>query len=165
MPYQIGWFASTGGVLGGDRRFRLQGINLVATEALRRLRLRGTFVTALQGDSMTDPTNLSELAIGVGFGVDTTNPPVGDPRSNPSGTTWLMVRHSSTTVQPRSRVSPTAGWDLRMSLGHGEDQHTPLAPLTATTSIWVVTSPLPAVAAGTIEWIGTLSLDYLSIRP
>lgn len=165
MPKLVDWFMASGGVIGADRRFRLQGINLVANEELRRVRLRGTFVTALQGDSSLFPTNLSELSVGVAFGVDTSTPPTGDPRSNPSGAVWLAAWDSNTLVQPRSTSASAAGYDLRMSLGHGLEQPCPRPPQGAVTSIWAVTSPLPVVEAGTIEWIGTLSLDYQSLRP
>lgn len=164
MP-TVEWWMASGGVLGGDRRFRVQGISLVADEELRKVRLRGTFVTALNGDSSLFPTNLSELAIGVAFGPDPSTPPAGDPRSNPSGSTWLGAWHSNTEVQPRSVDAAAAGYDLRMSLGHNNEVTVPRPANGTQTSIWAVTSPLPVVQAGTIEWIGTLSLDYYSFRP
>jgi hypothetical protein len=162
---QVGTFRSSGGALGGDRRFRLQGINLGSQEEPRKVWGAVQFSTALFGNASVLPTNFVALVFGIALGPDLVNPPTGDPGSNPTTNDWLGVWETTNYVLPRSIAATINGYELRIAAAWNEELHCPRVPIGVARSIWLVTSPLPPVQAGTVEWNGVADMSYYSVRP
>jgi len=162
---QVATFRSSGGALGADRRFRLQGINLGAQEEPRRVWGACQFSTALFGSASALPTNFVALVFGIALGPDLVTPPTGDPGSNPTTNDWLGVWETTNYVLPRSTNAAINGYELRIAAAWNEALDCPRVAVGTARSIWLVTSPLPVVQAGTVEWNAVGDMYYYSVRP
>jgi hypothetical protein len=106
-----------------------------------------------------------DLTFGVAVGPDLATPPAGDPESNATGEDWLAVWRAPARVTPRSNNAAINGYDLRFSLGPSVYRACPRAAYGTGTSIWLVSSALQPVQAGTLEWASSMTFEYQSFIP
>lgn len=164
MP-TVNWYRQSGGALGGDRRARLQGINLSSTEQLRAVRVYGQFSITVFGDANPLPPNFNNLIFGVAVGPNLATPPTGDPFSNTTGEDWLAIWLGVNHVNGRSTNNTINAWEFEMTLAPNLLRRCPRIAYGTPTSIWLVTNPLTAQGTAPFDWSVRLGLEYLSFIP
>lgn len=163
MPRIIGEFKTSGALVGVDNRVRLAGLDLLVPEAIREVKYSMHFETGVFGTSTPAPVDFFDLVIGVAFGLDASTPPDFDPKTNASGWDWLSVAHGVPIMLPRPTTTANNGWGLDIVADSQGWQRCPRLPVTATTSIWLVSNPISLPASGGQTWDVDGYLEYRTI--
>lgn len=163
MPRIIGEFKSYGGVVGIDNRIRHAGIDLLVPEAIREVKYKIRVATGIFGTSTPVPVDFFGLTAGVAFGLDASSPPDFDPVTNAAGWDWLSVSHGVPYMLSRPTTTANNGWGLEIIADSGGWRRCPRIPVTATTSIWLVSNPITLPASGGEAWNAEAYLEYRTI--
>lgn len=162
MP-TVGTFRANGALIGIDNRVRLAGLDLLVPESIREVKYKIRLSTGLFGTSSPLPVDFFDLVIGVAFGLDASTPPDFDPKTNASGWDWFSVTHGVPIMLPRPTTTANNGWGLEILADSQGWVPCPRVPVTATTSIWLVSNPISLPAAGGEAWQADGYLEYRSI--
>lgn len=165
MPRVVGEFKANGALVGVDNRVRLAGLDLLPGESIRQVKYKIRLSTGVFGTSTPVPVDYFDLVVGVAFGLDASTPPDFDPKFNAPGWDWLSVTHGVFTMLPRPTTAQNNGWALEILADSETWRDCPRLPVTATTSIWLVTNPISLPASGGQTWTPNGYLEYRSIGP
>ena len=163
MPRIIGEFKASGALVGVDNRVRLAGLDLLVPEAIREVKYKMRLETGVFGSSTPVPVDFFDLVVGVAFGLDASTPPDFDPKTNASGWDWLSVAHGVPIMLSRPTTTANNGWGLEILADSQGWRRCPRLPVTATTSIWLVSNPISLPAIGGEAWQAAGYLEYRTI--
>lgn len=159
MP-TVGTFRAAGALVGVDNRVRLAGLDLLVPEQIRQVKYKMRLATGVFGTSTPAPVDFFDLVIGVAFGLDASTPPDFDPKTNAAGWDWLAVSHGVSTMLPRPTTTANNGWGLEILADSQGWVACPRVPVTTTTSIWLVSTPISLPASGGETWNVDGYLEY-----
>ncbi len=163
MPRIVGEFKANGALVGIDNRVRLAGLDLLVPESIREVKYKIRLTTGVFGTSTPAPVDYFDLVVGVAFGLDASTPPDFDPKTNANGWDWLSVSHGVKTMLARPTTTANNGWGLEILADSQGWRRCPRLPVTATTSIWLVSNPISLPASGGVGWSADGYLEYRSI--
>jgi len=164
MPRIVGEFKASGAIVGVDNRLRLAGLDLLVPEQIRQVKYKVRVDTKVFGSSTPTPVDFFDLVVGVAFGLDASTPPDFDAKTNAAGWDWLSVTHGIHNMLPRPTTTANNGWGLEIQADSFGWRDCPRPPVTATTSIWLVTNPITLPASGGEGWDVNAYLEYRTIN-
>lgn len=163
MPI-VGTFRANGAIVGVDNRVRLAGLDLLVPEQIREVKYKMRLATGIFGTSTPVPVDYFDLVVGVAFGLDASTPPDFDAKTNAAGWDWLSVAHGVQTMLARPTTTANNGWGLEILADSHGWVPCPRVPVTATTSIWLVSNPISLPAPGGEAWQADGYLEYRSFN-
>lgn len=141
-----------------------QGVSLTTGESIRRVELTVRFGTNVTDEPADAPPQTGSVLVGVTIGDDAGTTPAGDPLNNPTARDWLGVWRLSWTSDWRGLFGSIEEYGFEYSMARQAHVVCPRDPVPGPRGFWVITSPAPSVNTEP-EWLGSVYVRYLSVRP